>query len=207
MRPCYNKLENEPLPPFAENLVFWAPLTEGDLADHISGVSPTTDAGCSVTWDADKGMYLMKSNGRYRSSLVYRGMNMMMQDRHEVTIVADALIVRSNHSYNAIATTPELSRSASYNCAYIHEARNGSMNNVCRVAVSCPNTPEDVYYYPKFYNNGTYITEASWRASIQLSFNEVNVCETNNDLYYLDAYIKNVRIYNRALTAEEVAQL
>lgn len=55
-------LNNTPSPggvPFAEDLIFWAPLTEGDLTDHISGVTGEIQNGTTVTWDSSKGMYLI----------------------------------------------------------------------------------------------------------------------------------------------------
>lgn len=53
----YKKLEQQPLPPFYENLVFWAPLTEGDLTDHISGASLVANQNASITWDSAEGAY------------------------------------------------------------------------------------------------------------------------------------------------------
>ena len=74
----------EEVVPFRESLVFYAPLTQGDLSDHVSGVKPTTDSGCSYVWDDAKQMYLFETStntSSWECCLKYRGMGMGLVDR------------------------------------------------------------------------------------------------------------------------------
>ena len=47
--------------PFAEDLVFYAPLTEGDLTDHVNNLQGKVKTTASITWDSSVGMYLIDS--------------------------------------------------------------------------------------------------------------------------------------------------
>lgn len=44
---------------FQENLVFYAPLNQGELFDYISGEVGATSADAFVQWDANEGHYLL----------------------------------------------------------------------------------------------------------------------------------------------------
>ena len=43
--------------PFAEDCIFYAPLTQGDLTDHISSNTLTVLSPATCTWDSSKNMY------------------------------------------------------------------------------------------------------------------------------------------------------
>ena len=56
--------------PFEEDLIFYAPLTQGDLTDHVSGTTGQLLTDTTMTWDANKGMYLFHtSNPGYGDSI------------------------------------------------------------------------------------------------------------------------------------------
>lgn len=207
----YKKSEQEPLPPFYENLVFWAPLTEGDLADHISGVSPTTDAGCSVTWDSDKGMYKLYAYDRIKSSLKYDCLHNVIPDNHDISIVIDVEEVSISNIYNFIFGLPPYEYGANpynYNMAYLrHDRYNNSITNrlVGRLCV----VYDDLIL--KFYKDSVLINTLDWShqsSTVKTDIGNVRINQIpNNSGYSGTIYVKNARIYNRAFTAQEVAQL
>lgn len=60
--------------PFANSLIFYAPLTEGDLTDHVSGATgiPCIEGGTmpvdNLTWDAANGAYKFHTNTIYQNA-------------------------------------------------------------------------------------------------------------------------------------------
>ena len=214
MRPCYNKLENEPLPPFADNLVFWAPLTEGDLTDHISGVEPTTDAGCSVTWDAEKQMYKFYANGSsssYKASARYGSLDMGMLDGDAVTLVIDVEeISYSGNHYSPMLCTPDgIVESQGFNSARVNNVyyHSGIDLELHRYSVVFERKIGAGKFNVIRYQDGIHKHTTQWTAPLKLSDNIATICQLNNGNTLYSIYAKNARIYNRELTAEEVAQL
>lgn len=208
----WKEQQPQPLPPFYENLVFWAPLTEGDLTDHISGVSPTTDTGCGYEWDADKGMYKLTSSGNSSSrygALKYSGLNMRLADGQDITFVLDFEEVSGNgNGYNVIfgvpATTVQIP-----DIAYITHYRYTSQTNYNNVMgygrYACVYSGTTC----KFYKDGILkntVSSAKW-SMIKFSANTASICQLNTNNTEYTMYGKNARIYNRALSASEVAQL
>lgn len=219
MRRAYKKLENEPLPPFAENLVFWAPLTEGDLTDHISGVSPTTDAGCSVTWDANKGMYKLRcyssSNYSYVAALHYVvgeiiDLNTLNRDGFTITLFMQEISYSGNH-YSAYASANGLkevfgSGSVANDNAYMYVCgarfSGTTVKQDNRITVVCNNQVIRYYY------NGVLSLESGWSfINDKSGIYSISVCQKHSNNTEMTIFAKDVRIYNRALTASEVAQL
>lgn len=214
MRPCYKKLDKEPLPPFAENLVFWAPLTEDDLTDHISGVNPTSDTGCSVIYDTDKGMYKFYANGTsssYKASARYKNLEMGMSDGDAVTLVIDVeeISYSGNHYSPMFCTPDEIVEAQGFNPARVNNVyyHSGVDNALHRHCVVCTKKIGTSTFSVIRYQDGIYKHTANWAAPIKLSDNIVTICQLNTGNTMYSIYAKNARIYNRALTAEEVAQL
>lgn len=203
--------QTEPLPPFAENLVFWAPLTEGDLTDHISGVSPTTDSGCSVTWDAVKGMYRLYAYNKKMSSLKYDCLHGVIPENHNISIVIDIEEVSISNIYNFIFGLPPYEYGAApynYNMAYLrHDRYNNSTTNRL-VGRLCVVYDDKIL---RFYKDGVFVKTYDWSQStspIKTDIGNVRINQIPNNYGYNGTiYAKNARIYNRALTASEVAQL
>ena len=195
--------------PFASNLVFYAPLTQGDLSDHISGVTPTTSSGCSVEWDSSKSMYLLTATGSFLSALRYRGLSMGMADRQGCTIVIDCQTnSQGSSNYSAVMSTPEVSRNQTYNVLHIHRQRNGdSSSGVRRLAATMQSSSNGTRFYIYYYNNGTLNASPQFGASVQFSYNEVDIGETHSGGGTFKIWVKNARVYNRYMSASEIAQL
>lgn len=214
MRRNYKGKEQQPqpLPPFAENLVFWAPLTEGDLTDHISGKTPITDNLCSVSWDTSKEMYMLTASGSSSSrygALKYSGLNMGLADGQDITFVLDfEEFSGSGNGYNLMfgvpATTEQIPTIAYMNhYRYTSQANYNNVIGYGRYACVYSGTT------CQFYKNGVLIntaTAASW-SGIKFTANTASICQLNTNNTRYTMFGKNARIYNRALSASEVAQL
>lgn len=209
----YKKLEQQPLPPFYENLVFWAPLTEGDLTDHISGVSPTTDTGCSITWDNDKKMYFFVNNqvDFLNTSARYTGLNMGMNDGSAVSLVIDVEEhYRQNNSINVIFCTPdEVVEIQGYNPARITNSywHPNAEKILHRYVLTCAKKVGSSKFSMKWYEDGILKYTSNWTAPLKLSDNIVTINQRTGNTGKFEIYAKNARIYNREFTAQEVAKL
>lgn len=203
---------NLPQVPFSENLVFYAPLTEGDLTDHISGTSPTTDSNCTYQWDDSIGMYKIRAyssnNGAdFPSALKWSIPSMNLTQGQALTLVIDVqeIYVYGNY-YAPMISVPSMSyQKAAYICNARYTNRQ-LLSTLHRYCVSC-SAFNGSDFSLKFYQDGVLKQSAAWGENYSYNNNTVSVCQlhTNNSEYQI--YAKNVRVYNRELTASEVAQL
>lgn len=202
MRREYNVIDKEPLPPFAENLVFWAPLTEGDLTDHISGKNLTQTNG-TVTWDAAVGAYKFVGPNRRQLGIhiaEWSGLSLGL----DVTNLEFTIVFEIYKFSNELTTPAHLGgRTFATNLAIGADAN--VWNKFCTALERYNGV---AHHYSHQYLNGVDKLTFDRGTSPILGNVNTNVkveCNDNNDSRTY--YMRNVRIYNRALTAEEVAQL
>jgi hypothetical protein len=192
------------LPPFAENLVFWAPLTNGDLTDHISGASLLCDSRVSYLWDTNENCYkftmasdLQSGRGAYFNGVTYpfgSDINSM-----RCTFVADIKMVsnnpiqmplmRYNNSFWSIGYSSYDPMSMSFNTWY----------RVCAIKDS-DGTTGKIYANSVFGENFNAAASLSQMSQFMLFYYPG---WSNRGTFYL----KNCYVFNVALTLEEVAQL
>lgn len=201
--------------PFAEDCIFYAPLTEGDLTDHISGASPITQSNTLFQWDSNMQMYYLESNpgttGYYVSPLYY-DVNLPIRDFGNLTIVIDVINVEMGNQYCAHVLTPSWSDiGKNYVCAFMRQYGYGSPDNVLHRYVASSNFTSSSGSI-SFYKDGVLshsVNKAEWVGSTSkptYDKNSVAICMAN-DTSTFKVYAKNCRIYNRSMTAAEVAQL
>lgn len=194
--------------PFAEDLLFYAPLTQGDLTDHISGVSPIQDANTTITWDSSKQMYLLNSKpGRssyYVSPLRYVGVSVINVHQSPLTLFAQVVCSKNGNNYCAMVITPDWRTAGKgKSIYYMGETRFGGKDTSLRKYCGVWNGSGNV----KFYKNGSQTNSISWGSSTKWTGSScVAICMANDCSEY-EIYAKDVRIYGRALSAAEVAQL
>lgn len=190
--------------------MFYAPLTEGDLTDHISGTTPTSDVDCGYEWDATKGMYLLHASGSYRScytALKYSNLN-MFESGHDHTLVIDVdeqneyFTSSYTNRYNIMIGVPII----------INSSRNYSY--ICHCRYNTTYSPiVGLHRYACVVSNGTWryfqdgVLKNTMSTSSVSTGESVAICQlnTNNQKNYI--WAKNARVYNRALSDGEVAQL
>ena len=206
----YVYVDNSATPdvPFSENLVFYAPLTQDDLTDHISGNSPTTMSNCSKSWDSSKEMWKLTSNpgrtGYYVSPLRYQNLNTpQVSPSSKMTLVIDVAGINAGNNYCAMLITPEWGTIAKrYYHFYLAETRFGGIDTGIHRYVGVWDSGSVTWY-----KDGVRKGSQSWGStSVYTGAGCVAVCMANDTSKY-EIYAKNVRIYNRAFTASEVAQL
>ena len=199
---------NLPDVPFAENLVFYAPLTEGDLTDHISGTIGTKMSNCEMYYDGVKEAYKLISepnrNKYYVSPLCWTGLSTMLNTR-PLTLSIDVAGVDQGNGYCAMLITPSWSIIQKNYCHfYLGEVRFGGLDTSFNRYVAVFDTNN----YVGFYKNGVLINQQSnWGLNpVYTGEGSVAICMANDCNIY-SIYAKNARIYNRVFTAQEVAQL
>ncbi|MBO7628674.1 MAG: hypothetical protein J6S87_01850 [Bacteroidales bacterium] len=199
--------------PFAENLIFYAPLTENDLTDHISGEALRTNS-TNVTWNTTHNMYDIQKSGA--GSAYFQNLNLGLpftsSDYSQVsctcvfdyikTLTSDTLycnLVGLAKGYNNSGhrfplffmkfVSPAITVNVKYQMAW-------TLNN-------------GVF---KFYIDGNEVNlNSPYSAADSFDYNECNTYVSlaagnwsgNNG----GGCFGNIRIYDRALTASEVAQL
>ena len=200
--------------PFAEDLVFYAPLTEGDLTDHISVTLPTSSPsgtnGSGISWDSTNSMYAFEAVSVWGYAALWDQLNMGLSDGDPITICIDVVedVDTFNSSttnrFNSMIGTPKWTSSKAmvYICHYRYDTTYNALTGLHRYVATWENGNI------KWYKDGVLSnTGSGWNANSDFSNNEVTIClvPTNNSYYKI--WAKNARIYNRAMSASEVAQL
>lgn len=195
-----------PMPPFVENLVFWAPLTQGDLTDHISGLMGSSLGGASVDWNVMNDAYVLTTNTG--AALSYQlDTPSMLPDSY--TVVVDVKVTQSSTTFYIMAAGTYGSTNSYPNLGTHNFGIASDLSNWHKVASVCDKTQLKQYFYLDSNLNNTVNRNSS---HLIWSSNWTGALRTNLSLgvyfvYSGKAYLKDVRIYNRALTASEVAQL
>lgn len=194
--------------PFADNLVFYAPLSKGNLSDRISGVQPTTEDGCTVNWDEQLKAYRLEATYTDRqSALLYGGLNLgKIQDG--VTIHLTASIVEDNgNKYSAFCTIPDFKTVGTDTACYICSARYAEITSEPATYTLTMGMIQDGQIHGVFYKNAEFEKEVVWSACYSSEIHTLSVCEINHNCTNLKMYAKDVRVYNRILTPNEIKQL
>lgn len=200
----------EEVVPFSESLVFYAPLAQGDLSDHISGVIPTSDTDCGYLWNQSVNMYELYSNKTWGGALIYEGLNMGLQDNQDITLAIDVSEISfSGNRYASMIGCPRWNSTVTsdgtmYICHYRYNTSYTPMTDLNRYVMTFTSTG-----IAKWYRNGSLVlTSPNWHKRTRLfSFNQVTLCLNPNNCYKYRIYAKNARVYNRALSDSEVAIL
>jgi len=194
--------------PFAENCVFYAPLDEGDLSDHISGTLPHGTSNSNITWDSEKNMYVFECSKVWGYAALWDNLNMGLSNNQPITICIDAIEDTETFSssttnrYNSMIGTPKWTSriTTMYICHYRYDTSFTAIGTLHRYVAVFEGSNLI------FYKDGNYISSYTWNGE-QFSRNEVTLCLIPNNNTYYKMWAKNARVYNRAMTSAEVAQL
>ena len=228
---------NTPLPPFSENLVFWAPLTQGDLSDHISGEVGASSSNCSAVWDSTEGMYLLTAattdtygRGHNSDALRYNSSTLRANLNGTQTTGMTVYMLLKEHTY-VPGTNGQYGVSRYFSCSTMYDVwetsprmnvlvdgtrlRQSSINTtkLWRTAVVYNPTSKLITIYD--VDSGTQVLSGSWTdtpaAPLSVGLCSKNGHDTSTTSGYntksFSAYVQDVRIYNRQLTASEIAHL
>lgn len=219
-------LDNGQPIPYWENCVFYAPLTQGDLSDWISGSvcqKYPTASFAYMTFDSNIGAYLfygtISSNGYTADVFSWSGLNMglfsdnMTLSDVELTLHFWCRVYHAN-DYTAGRGLPSITHVVDVT-HYIYCPNTAAM---ARYGLSNDNT---FHQCVAKVSGGNVMTYKDGVLQQTYSFSVVKNGFTNeeaNKHVTIDpifggrqqsgsSYIKDIRIYNRALTAAEIAQL
>lgn len=213
--------------PFKDNLVFYAPLNDGNLADMISGNScqkASFATLASIAYDSNVGAYLFTSgnySSRYKDIFYWENLNLgLFSNNMNLSDVAYTMVSKIRVvTANAIGTSrhiPGLFHAGGYNY-YIYSP------NVAAGAYFNDDTIDNQWHeYIVRVGNGTTetikdktlqrtyafsVTKSNYNYSESNKWVAVYVNYASNNQQMGSAYIKDVRLYNRALTMDEIRSL
>lgn len=205
----------------SSDLVFYAPLTNGDLTDHVSGTVATQDNNTTIEWDSDKGMYYLTSDPGntnsqhlkeyYLSPLAWRSLTQVPMTG-DFTMVITARCKYSSHKYSAFMITPDWHAIGKFVCATslapVRGSKQATDTTEHRLAVVSTDNglsaPHRAYYCDGVYV--TTITESYSTISTEIDHATVAICMANDERYF-QMWARDARIYNRALTPAEIQNL
>lgn len=197
---------NLPDVPFAENLVFYAPLTEGDLTEHISGQEMTITGDGGIDYDIAEDAYLITLPAATTpSKAVLTVGNLSLGLDNQLTTVYSYRELGSSNFRPAYFSIENITQDKyPYALPFVFGGARGSANQ-WKTFVQVWTNP-----FMRTYKNGSVYNEQNISTTITDSCNSgisigrvASVIGSHQGSYYL----RDLRIYNRALTAEEIAQL
>lgn len=218
---------------FQENLVFYAPLNKGELFDYISGEVGTTSEYAWTTWDDNEQMYQLGfdyptytghncSALRFTSSTLLSNLNRcfiggggtVMMRYKDVEYVGNRWSVTRALSIDAMPDVWEYDPRSNITIDGYRQYQQNSMPAAARIFRTVIATFKTTGSQFKTYVDGTLKTTSSF--GMMASPRSVGICDkngdlTNNNSYYnakkYVIYTKDIRVYDRQMTASEVQQL
>lgn len=206
--------------PFAEDLIFYAPLTQGDTTDHISGQDIHIRHAGALTWDNAEGAY--KFSGSYAEfysqfywSNLSLGLNVSSANTVEYTMyskikIVSAVDITYSRFFPSVGRTDGSGRYVgsplfqctsfyftSYTSSHWYEFVGSIANNVGN------NYVDKILARTTTSGYGVSGLPASDMNKYVSIFPIYNINGAHSGV----AYVRDVRFYNRALTAAEIAQL
>lgn len=184
--------------------VFYAPLSNGDLTDHISGESLLCDSRVSYSWDTNENCYkftmasnLQRNMGAYFNGVTYPFGSDINSLR--CTFVADIKMVTSDGIQMPIMRYNNSFWSIDYSSYNPVPMSSNTWYRVCAIKDSDGTTGKK-YANFVFRENFNATGTISLMAPLMLFYYPGwgNRCTF---------YIKNIYVFDVALTLEEVAQL
>lgn len=198
---------NLPDVPFAENLVFYAPLTEGDLTEHISGQAMTITGDGGIDYDSAEGAYLITLptfDTESPSKAVLIADNLSLGLSNQLTTVYSYRELGSANFRPAYFSAGNiLSDTYPYALPFVFGGARGSANQ-WKTFIQVWDTSQ----FMTSYKNGSIYNEQTISTTITDSCNSgISIGRRAASFHQGSYYLRDLRIYNRALTASEVAQL
>lgn len=207
--------------PFLNNLVFHAPLEYGDTTDNVSGTDVNVISPGVLSYDDNKSMYLFSAttSGRIFTNLFY-------WNTPELGIIGNSSTIYDIHytiHFNVIFTllgyysrcVPNISYIEGPNLyGYVGNGNTGSwgydfrLNEAYNIVVVIDGNSQNIYV------NKSFVSTVTPLFNITINKNDLDfgvkifyLHQGGGDAQNGAGYYKDIRVYNRALNASEVAQL
>ena len=183
-----------------EGCVFLAPLGEGDLKDHVSGESFVVDG--QLTWNANEKAYLVTLGGADTRVAHIVVPNMGITTK--MTTVYEYKEIGSSNFRPAYFGSAYSGRDVHpYSLVFIMGGARGSANQWKQFVQTWDNGAVKIWKNGVLFNSQTVNTTINNECNTGLSLGYVTVEGTHGGSYY----VKNLRIYNRILSQQEINEL
>ena len=213
--------------PFYQDLVLYAPLDSANgTVDLVNNITPTTDTASSVpyaycNWDNEKQAYLLGYSTNYSRSYttalefrnvpMYSGVGTDNITNRGITYTFDIMVKSSGDMWMFFFSieSVKVGLTSSAGLASGKTCLCGRPDDIkplpyswAKIVYSC-----DANKQTSIYKNGTKVK--TWNTSSLINGNPttVGIMQQNIKDYGSSAWYRDVRVYNRGLTASEVAQL
>ena len=198
-----------------QGCIFYAPLSQYDLTDSVSGANLISTGKFSMQWDAVENMWFIEaindvagSCGFYWDVDFTNDFNFTMSD--EYTIIASVKVPNTQSGRPYIAGLGNFDSSSSYKpCISSSFGTNGKVAFIKKNISPTQNLLT-------FYYSGATETQGTNHLSNTANWNNTNLCAKRvcigvvRETGYYNVnklYIKDVYVFNRALTTNEIAAL
>lgn len=194
-----------------DGCILYAPLTQGDLSDHIYGLQPTIESGCTATWDSTKAAYSLYSSAVWKAALQYSHPSLTKEDVVNNGITLSVYMTMDSYSGNGYSSFISLNgtknSSAGVIYTYTCKARFSGVTftNWHRITSVWQNGVLSHYCDGELYLQHSWCSEYATLGFPQPAL--FTVCELHTNNYNMTMHAKNLVVYNKALTASEVQAL
>lgn len=216
------------------NLIFYAPMTEGDLTDHVTGISMQLTGKGQIEWNNSLQIYKITTpSTTYDTVLTFRS-NRYWKDLIQDDFTVCAKVCRFTNNYGTynkarvFACSPVGSPTDAWTSYGMGIPANlfTAVGSSLQAATACGENYEIIYSFAalKHFTNNTNYQQTAYRNGIQVQSDSLQASkftayadEVNSGLNigltghtnfrYCSFGIKDVRIYNKILTQEEINSL
>ena len=195
--------------------VFYVPLDyDNGLNELISGTTGTIVTGSSMTWDANENAYLVKKEGSGYCGLEWRGLNMNLysssNDYLSFTYLMEHKTTKGRGNNCSQTMYP-----CFYNRGYaINVSQSSNYKSLNTWYKRASSTHCDGSYGSKFYRDGNLdftvaraVTRWSVLTTPYLGSEWQNMGAYTTDYNNNWVYLKNLMIFNRNLSQDEIKQI
>lgn len=208
--------------PFAENLVFYAPLTKGDLTDHVSGnnaelcTDTSNNAQTSIVWDYNYNMYRLFTKGdnyayNYPFALRWNVPNLFDTDKSYTIAVKMQVLQETSNGYFAYFACSDFKKTfnnrteTDYVYTYAHQSRNTKPTTLSWVICSLSRGADHTARW--YLNSLLKTTRSPWCASKTIKPDTIALCQKHHNTTSCEMLAKDLIVYDRLLNQTEIELL
>lgn len=222
MRREHNKISGGNNIPFAENLVFYAPLTQYNLTDLVSGnnaelcTDTSNNAQTSIVWDYNYNMYRLFTKGdnyayNYPFALRWNVPNLFDTDKSYTIAVKMQVLQETSNGYFAYFACSDLKKTfnnrteTDYVYTYAHQARNTKPTTLSWVICSLSREADHTACW--YLNSLLKATSSPWCASKTIKPDTIALCQKHYNTTSCEMLAKDLIVYDRLLNQTEIELL
>lgn len=210
--------QNAPSVPFEEDLVFYAPLTQGDLTDHISGstgVAVNDTRSDNLTWNSSVGAYIVHARNYKENPIVWSTPNrkemwnnpIEWTQMYDIRKIDNCVYGLQSGYIDPSIPNNTFDYSNGYTFSHVNSYQSQlSTSTFKTVAISFDYNAQKA----NVYINGVYVGQNNWVASnlnytnSDGSFQRVSFASSAGGNFVTHGYARNLLLYNKSLTQAQI---